>query len=784
MKHLWLKLGVFVLCLAPAAAGADVLVGKGAVWSYLDNGSDQGTAWRSTAFNDSGWKTGPAQLGYGDGDEATVVSYGSNSSAKYITTYFRRHFSVTNPAAFVSLTLNLKRDDGAVVYLNGVEVHRGNMPTGAVGYTTRATSALSGADETTFFPSSLSTAQLAAGDNVIAVEIHQSDPASSDISFDLELLGNTSVSVTRGPYLQMAAPNGVTVRWRTDAATNSRVRFGTSQGALTLTADDAASTTEHVVRLTGLTAETRYYYSVGSTTATLAGGDSATFFETSPPAGTARPTRVWVIGDSGTANADAAAVYNAYRTFTGSTYTDLWLMLGDNAYEDGTDAQYQAAVFNMYPALLRQSPLWPTLGNHDGHTANSALQSGPYYDIFTLPKNAEAGGVASGTEAYYSFDYSNIHFVVLDSYETDRSTTGAMMTWLKADLQATTADWLIAFWHHPPYSKGSHDSDVDTELKEMRQNFLPVLEENGVDLVLTGHSHAYERSKLIDGHYGLSGTFNPTTNVIDGGSGRVDGTGAYSKATGGAPHDGAVYVVAGSSGQTSGGALNHPAMYLSLDELGSMVLDVDGLTLNAKFLNNNGTTRDYFTIVKSGSPPLNTTVDLQNGLNGYSGNDDSYVASGQPGVNFGGSASLLADGSDGTNGRLMSVLKWNVSSIPATAVVESARLTLDVFNPSAGAYNVYALNAGWSESTVTWTSLSPTTNLGTLIGTLPANSGTGARQINLNSAGVALVQGWINGTAANNGVIIVDAGTSDGIDVRSSEYTTVASRPKLIVTYH
>lgn len=784
MKHLWLKLGFFVLCLAPAAARADILVGKGAAWSYLDNGSDQGTVWRSPAFNDSGWKTGPAQLGYGDGDEATVVSYGSNSSAKYITTYFRRHFSVANPAAFVSLTLNLKRDDGAVVYLNGVEVHRGNMPTGAIGYTTRATSALSGADEATFFPSSLSTGQLAAGDNVIAVEIHQSDPTSSDISFDLELLGNTSVSVTRGPYLQMAAANGVTVRWRTDAATNSRVRFGTSQGALTLTADDTAVTTEHVVRLTGLAAETRYYYSVGSATATLAGGDGATFFETSPPAGTARPARIWVIGDSGTANADAAAVYNAYRTFTGSTYTDLWLMLGDNAYEDGTDAQYQTAVFNMYPALLRQSPLWPTLGNHDGHTADSALQSGPYYDIFTLPRNAEAGGMASGTEAYYSFDYSNLHFVVLDSYETDRSTTGAMMTWLKADLQAATADWLIAFWHHPPYSKGSHDSDVDTELKEMRQNFLPVLEDNGVDLVLTGHSHAYERSKFIDGHYGLSSTFSSTTHVIDGGSGRVDGTGAYSKATGGVPHDGAVYVVAGSSGQISGGALNHPAMYLSLNELGSMVLDVDGLTLNAKFLNNNGTVRDYFTLLKGGAPPASTTVDLQNGLNGYSGNDDSYVASGQPGANFGGAASLLADGSDGTNGRLMSVLKWNVASIPATAVVESARLTLDVFNASAGAYNVYALNAAWSEGTVTWSNLSPTTSLGTLIGTLPANSGTGARQISLNAAGVALVQGWINGTAANNGVIVVDASTNDGIDVRSSEYTTVASRPKLTVTYH
>src|SRR5216117_1053841 len=117
------------------------------------------------------------------------------------------------------------------------------------------------------------------------------------------------------------------------------------------------------------------------------------------------------------ASTNQAAVRDAYLAFTGSRHTDLWLMLGDNAYPDGTDAQYQAAVFDMYPALLHNSPVWPTLGNHDGQSADSATQSGPYYDIFTLPTQAEAGGVASGTEAYYSFDYGNMHFVVLDSFD-------------------------------------------------------------------------------------------------------------------------------------------------------------------------------------------------------------------------------------------------------------------------------------------------------------------------------------------------------------------------------
>jgi hypothetical protein len=411
-----------------------------------------------------------------------------------------------------------------------------------------------------------------------------------------------SVSLTRGPYLQVGTPASVVIRWRTNVATDSRVRYGTSPSALTNTSDDFSQTTEHEIAVAGLQPNTRYYYSVGTTQAPLAGDASYTFV-TAPPTGTSKPTRIWVLGDSGTANANAAAVRDKYLTFTGSRGTDLWLMLGDNAYPNGTDAEYQAAVFNMYPTVLRQAVLWPTLGNHDGQTADSATGTGPYYNIFTLPKSAEAGGVASGTEAYYSFDYGNIHFICLESFETNRAATGPMMTWLRNDVMATNQQWIVAFWHHPPYTKGSHNSDTETELIQMRANALPILEEAGVDLVLTGHSHSYERSFLIDGHYGGSTTFNDSMKV-DPGSGREDGTGAYRKpGPGPASHAGAVYAVAGSSGQISGGTLNHPAMFISLNNLGSMVLDVDGARLDAKFLDSSGTIRDYFTLVKDASPP-------------------------------------------------------------------------------------------------------------------------------------------------------------------------------------
>jgi hypothetical protein len=417
-------------------------------------------------------------------------------------------------------------------------------------------------------------------------------------------LYQSGVTITRGPYLQIGTPTSTTVRWRTNVATDSRVSFGTTQGSLTSVADNPTQTTEHEVLVTGLSSATKYFYSIGSTTQVLAGNDANHFFVTSPAAGTAVPTRIWVLGDSGTANTNAQAVRNAYLSFTGSIHTNLWLMLGDNAYETGTDSEYQAAVFDMYPTILRKSVLWPTIGNHDTAQSSNPPASLPYFAMFTLPTSAQAGGMASGTEKYYSFDYGNIHFICLDSMTSDRSSTGPMATWLRADLTSSTRQWTIAFWHHPPYTKGSHNSDTETELVQMRQTFLPILEEAGVDLVLAGHSHAYERSYLIDGHYGTSSTF---TNAMkkDGGSGRPDASGAYAKPTlGPGTHEGAVYAVAGSSGQTSGGLLNHPAMFISLNNLGSMVLDINGDTLDAKFLRENGEVWDYFRIVKGVAGPV------------------------------------------------------------------------------------------------------------------------------------------------------------------------------------
>src|ERR1019366_8720890 len=171
-----------------------VLVPLAASWKYWANGSDQGTAWRDPGFDDSSWSSGAAQLGYGDGDEQTIVSYGANLNSKYLTTYFRKTFVATNVNCIAGATLKLVVDDGANVFLNGSAIANVNLNSGAA-YNTPAT-AMPAALRDTWQSFAVNPKLLCEGTNTLAVEVHLASAVSNSLSFDLQLIATEAAFIT------------------------------------------------------------------------------------------------------------------------------------------------------------------------------------------------------------------------------------------------------------------------------------------------------------------------------------------------------------------------------------------------------------------------------------------------------------------------------------------------------------------------------------------------------------------------------------------------------------
>jgi 3',5'-cyclic AMP phosphodiesterase CpdA len=479
-------------------------------------------------------------------------------------------------------------------------------------------------------------------------------------------------------FLQQVGPNSAIVKWRGEAdqacwakKINDLLRTNWPKCATAaVTAGDHKEAT-----LVDLAPDQAYYYALGSP-----GPDADTSVEQrfrTPPDENKPPkdgnTHIWLVGDSGSATetdlrpplgdgttlthpGEAIEVKQGFQIYNADREpVDLFLLLGDNAYNEGTDAQWQGALFEVYPEFLNKTPVVPTIGNHemggaeidigpllgfpfpfvvyiagtsdssdplsyDDFDASTVDNGPPYLDIFSLPTAGEVGGAPSGTEQYYSIDYGNVHVVSLDSQLSNRDDAqrAAMADWLVADLSSNVLDWTIVIFHHPPYSKGeNHDSDVEGAEIDMREVFTPIFEAYGVDVIYSGHAHSYERSYYLNGHTGASTTFDVTQHaeLNDMGEG-ASGQGAETYAqisTGSGADDKAVYTVAGSSGKadefdpcgpgevigcTLPDWLMHPAHFRSLAEKGSVVIDATRTELRSRFIDVNGDVQDEFTITR------------------------------------------------------------------------------------------------------------------------------------------------------------------------------------------
>jgi hypothetical protein len=173
----------------------------GANWKYLDNGSEQGAAWLGAGFDDNSWSNGVARLGFGPDAAAntTIRRFVPGSTTVQITNYyFRRVFPVADPSAFQDVQFRYQKDDGCIVYLNGVQLFTNNMPSPPITANTFASTTISGAAATQrFWTNMFSALILQPGPNVIAVEVHQSTSTSSDIAWEMEVVGIPPAAASR-----------------------------------------------------------------------------------------------------------------------------------------------------------------------------------------------------------------------------------------------------------------------------------------------------------------------------------------------------------------------------------------------------------------------------------------------------------------------------------------------------------------------------------------------------------------------------------------------------------
>ncbi len=304
-------------------------------------------------------------------------------------------------------------------------------------------------------------------------------------------------TIARRPYVQRVTDDAASILWTSVGDGESVEVWQPGTDARTLSAEDSATTflddaTQRSVRVEGLEPFAVHCYQVVRDGEVVFG---PTGFRTAPAAGEPRAIDVMAFGDSGR----GSAAQRTLRSQMDTVPADLIIHTGDVAYEDGTLGQFERKHFDVYESLFQAIPFYPSIGNHDDVTANA----GPYREVFELPTN---GGTESDDERRYSFDFGPAHFVALDTCRIDEE----QAEWLEADLVATDRPWKIVYGHHPPYSSARrHGSSIRT-----RELIQPVLERQGVQLVLSGHDHTYERTEAIEGvTYVVTGAGGETRRV-------------------------------------------------------------------------------------------------------------------------------------------------------------------------------------------------------------------------------------------------------------------------------
>lgn len=492
---------VAILTFAASSAWAEnaPLARVGDVWKYFPGLAEPPGppgAWQQPGFDDSNWLTG--RSGFGSGEAAAFP----HSLIPYHSAYLRRQFDVADAAQVKWLTFRVDYCDGFVAYLNGREIARRNLegaPGTPVPFDRYATNFHYRGNPEELLVDPAVTAGLKPGPNVLAIQVHGVQPNYAAMCLSAELVPNFN----RAPYLQNVSSNQAQIIWKTPVPTDTRVLFGPA-GALTSESYDASLVTTHVATLTGLAPDTEYHYQVRS----AAGVDTVEWplssFHTLKPAG---PLKFVVIGDAGWNSLPQYEIADAVRR----TEADFVLEVGDIVYPTFVGTLSDLRVFSVYQEHMSRTPWFFGLGNHD-----LLAGVGHYLEAFYLPTNsvplAVHAAALTSPEHYYSFDHGDAHFTMLFVpfiHQYQLKVGDPQYQWLVQDLAATAKPWKIVLLHVPMASSSLHRFDDMNlngiyDMPETRDVLMPVLSRAGVQLVVAGHEHGYERFNPREGVHSIT----------------------------------------------------------------------------------------------------------------------------------------------------------------------------------------------------------------------------------------------------------------------------------------
>lgn len=476
-------------------------------WSYYNEAPTQlpGDDWYKIDYDSSSWKVGHGIFGYKNTTPFdTGLNYGPDADNKYPTYFFRKTFNLDLDVLkqLDTMVFNLNADDGAIIFLNNQEVMRYNYPENTPIDYTKGVSALGGNGKVyNEFEKSIDELTLVDGENTISVVLFQQKPDSSDVAFDLELyaeakvLDYTPLRLSQTFYGDIETQKGFT--WHTEDEAGSSIRYIQANANPNAIGDDflveglsnkkaGIKGYTHKVVLDNLEPNTQYWYQVGDSQKDI--WSDIYSFETGSQKEDVNFAFI----------TDSQGWEDEHYSLSGETMRqaiktlpnlDFFIQGGDLVDTSANDSQWNS-LFERASDVWANYTVMTVSGNHD-------TEDETFNDHFNYEYPNQ--DIKEGT--YYSFDYNDVHFVMLNTNDANRNGMGqGQVDWLRHDLeqaQKNGAQWIIVTMHKGTQTVATHIDDSD--VVAMRAQLQPIFTEYNVDLVLQGHDHVYSRTVPLDG---------------------------------------------------------------------------------------------------------------------------------------------------------------------------------------------------------------------------------------------------------------------------------------------